>query len=276
MSKHPEPLDLLAAYVDGALDPATRAALTAHLAECADCQADVAAQQEVKSLLAPAHMPVAVPADVAARVRGQVYGPALRPVPLRPRFVWPHLPDWFAVSALAALLLVLMMVGLSLAHMWPFTAKPSLAAEAAAMSVQDHIMCEESGQIPRGIPGDMPAVSAKLSELLGMPVEMPAQVPTGYSFKGGHEVSLGGVQGGHLIWMAGQQMLSLYEAPDPGGSLPDDWERVDHAGQTYWSGFGLADDGVVALFWRTDGHLFVLAGSLAQADLLTLAGSVHP
>ncbi len=273
MSDHPEPRDLLAAYVDGALDPATQATLAAHLAECIECQADVAVQQEVKSLLALALEPAAVPADLAARVRGQVYGPALRPVAIRPRFTLPNLRGWFAVPALAAILL-LTMVGMSLAHMGPFTPKPSLAAEAVALSVQDHIMCEASGQIPRGIPGDMPAVSAKLSALLGMPVAMPAQVPTGYLFKGGHQVNLGGVQGGHLVWMAGKQMLSLYEAPDPSGDPPRDWQPIQHNGQTYWLGPATADES--ALFWRANGHLFLLAGTLPQPNLLDLADSVHP
>jgi len=273
MSKHPEPLDLLAAYVDGALDPATQAALTTHLAECADCQADVAAQQEVKSLLAPARASAVVPADLAARVRGQVYGPALRPVALRPRFAWPNLRGWFAVPALAALLL-LVMVGMSVAQVGPFTPQPSLAAEAAALSVKDHIMCETSGQIPHGIPGDMPAVSAKLSLILGMPVGMPAQVPSGYLFEGGHEVNLGSVQGGHLIWTSGATMLSLYEAHDPGGDPPHDWQPLAHNGQTYWLGPATAAES--ALFWRAAGHLFLLAGTLPPSTLLDLAGSVHP
>ncbi|MDQ2809246.1 MAG: zf-HC2 domain-containing protein [Chloroflexota bacterium] len=273
MSKHPEPRDLLAAYVDGALDPTTQATLTVHLVECPDCQADVAVQRDMKRLLAPATLPAALPADLTARVRGQVYGPALRPVALRPRFAWPNLRGWFAVPALAVLLLLLM-VGMSVAQVGPFTPRPSLAAEVAAMSVKDHIMCEESGQIPRGIPGDMPAVSAKLGELLGMPVGMPQTVPSGYQFKGGHELNLGEVNGGHLIWTSGATMLSLYQAHDPGGDPPAGWQPLTQASQAYW--LGPAAGGEHALFWRAAGHLFLLAGTLPQADLLTLAGSVHP
>src|SRR5690348_16849312 len=120
----PEPRDLLAAYVDGALDPATTADLAAHIAGCARCQADVAAQQQVKQLLAQAP---ALPADLAERVRNHAYAtpaaappaPTLRPVAVRPRVRVPALRRWVAVPAFAALLL-LIMLGMAAAHMGPF------------------------------------------------------------------------------------------------------------------------------------------------------------
>ncbi len=273
MHNHPEPLDLLAAYVDSALDAATQATVAAHVADCTSCQADIAAQQAVKRLLAPATAPLTVPGGLAGRVRGQVYGSVLRPVATRPRLALPRLPNlrgWFAMPALAALLLLLM-VSMSVAQVGPFA--PSPVAAALAMSIQDHLMCEHLDQIPHGIPGDMPAVSAKLSALLGMPVAMPAHVPSGYQFKGGHEVDLGTVNSGHLMWMAGPTMLSLYQAHDPGGDPPSGWRSTTHNSRTYWLGPAGAEQ---ALFWRADGRLFLLAGTLSQADLLDLATSVHP
>jgi anti-sigma factor RsiW len=269
----PEPRDLLAAYVDGALDPATTADLAAHIAGCARCQADVAAQQQMKQLLAQAPP---LPAGLAERVRTRTYAPApsdlarrpLRPVAVGTRRSLPALRRWTAVPAFVALLLVIML-GMSAAHMGPFA--PSRVAAATEMAIKDHLMCEQMGGASPGLPGDSAAVQAALGVALGMATKAPTQMPPGYHFAGGHEVDVQTTHAGHMMWIAAKRMLSFYQAPDPGGDPPTDWQPIARAGQTYWRG---GADSERALFWRANGQIYLLVGSLTDDELLAVAGSV--
>jgi anti-sigma factor RsiW len=269
MLNHPEPRDLLAADVDNALDPATQKAIAAHLETCPTCRADVEGQRQVKRFLAPtAPLAPAVPAHLAERVRGRAYAAATPP-----RRAWaiprPALSlrrGWLAAGALAMLVL-LAGLGLSLLQ------TPSPAAAAAAMSIHDHAMCEQAGGVPAGVPGDAAQVSSQLTLMMKHPIDMPAVMPPGYHFAGGHEVTLGPTLGAHMAWMQDKQMLSLYQAPDPGGAPPQGWRAIALDGRTYWIGAGSAGP-ESAVFWRQNGMILLLVGALPEARLLDVAGSV--
>ena len=66
---HQESIDLAASYALDALDPRDRAAFEAHLATCAECQAEVAAYREVTGALAHAAPQAVIPKSNVLRER---------------------------------------------------------------------------------------------------------------------------------------------------------------------------------------------------------------
>lgn len=272
MTPCPEPRDLLSAYVDGELDPATRRTIARHLEECARCRADVEGQRQVKRFLAPgAALAPPVPADLAGRVRGRAYAGVATPPARRfglPR--WRPSRRWALAGALAVVVLVLAL-GLGTVALNLFDR--SQAATVAMMSMQDHEMAEQLGTVPHTLPGNMDAVRAQLATTMGMSVSAPAEMPPGYHFAGGRALMLGDTHGAHLAWMAGDSMLSLYQAQDPGGSPPGSWHTVQQGDRTYWMDTGGSDH---AVFWRSGGMVYVLVGRLPDASLLDVAHSVDP
>ena len=271
MTPCPEPRDLLSAFLDGELDPATRQTIARHLEECARCRADVEGQRQVKRFLAPgAALAPPVPAGLAARVRTRAFAGAASPAR---RFGLPHWRPsrrWALAGALAVVVLVLAL-GLGTVALNLFDR--SQAATVAMMSMQDHEMAEQLGNVPHTLPGDVAAVRAQLATTMGMTVSTPAAVPTGYHFAGGRALMLGQTHGAQLAWMAGDNMLSLYQVHDPGGPPPGSWHTVQQGDRTYWMDTGGSDH---AVFWRDSGMVYVLVGRLPDAGLLDVAHSVDP
>ena len=269
MTPCPEPRDLLSAYLDGELDPATRQTIARHLEECARCRADVEGQRQVKRFLAPgAALAPPVPAGLAGRVRARAFAGA--PPPAR-RFGlpgWRPSRRWAMAGALAVVVLVLAL-GLGTVALNLFDR--SQAATVAMMSMQDHEMAEQLGNVPHSLPGDVAAVRAQLATTMGMSLSTPTTVPTGYHFAGGRALMLGETHGAQLAWMAGDNMLSLYQAQDPGGNPPGSWHTVQQGDRTYWMDTGGSDH---AVFWRDGGMVYVLVGRLPDAGLLDVAHSV--
>lgn len=116
------PTDLLEAYALRLLSPATEQEVAAHLAECAQCRAEVAAQEAVLPLLAYAVPPHQPPADLEDRLMTRIDHlrddeqaasaptPRSRPLhaitPARTTTSPRRIPWVGAVGALAALLVV--------------------------------------------------------------------------------------------------------------------------------------------------------------------------
>jgi anti-sigma factor RsiW len=271
MTPCPEPRDLLSAYLDGELDPATRQTIARHLEECARCRADVEGQRQVKRFLAPgAALAPPVPAGLGARVRARAFAgaaPSARRVGLP---LWRPSRRWARAGALAVVVLVLAL-GLGTVALNLFDR--SQAATVAMMSMQDHEMAEQMGSVPHSLPGDVAAVRAQLATTMGMSVSTPTAVPSGYHFAGGRALMLGESHGVHLAWMAGDNMLSLYQAQDPGGSPPESWHTVQQGDRTYWMDTGGSDH---AVFWRNGGMVYVLVGRMSDAGLIDVAHSVDP
>src|SRR5689334_1112262 len=269
MTPCPEPRDLLSAYLDGELDPAARQTIARHLEECARCRADVEGQRRVKRFLAPgAALAPPVPADLAGRVRTRAFAGTAPPAPRLRLPVWRPSRRWAIAGALVVIVLVLAL-GLGTVALQLFDR--SRAATVAMMSMQDHEMAEQLGNVPHSLPGDMAAVRTLLATTMGMSVSAPAQMPPGYHFAGGRALMLGESHGVHLAWMAGDNMLSLYQAQDPGGSPPGSWHTVQQGNRTYWMDTGGSDH---AVFWRDGGMVYVLVGRLPDEGLLDVAHSV--
>jgi anti-sigma-K factor RskA len=114
--------DDLAAYAMGALDPEERGALEAHLAECAECRADLADYRHLSTILAQDRAGVEPPAStwaaIAAQLRTAQAQPAAEPMPIsaaptaaraadrKPWFAHARLlvVGWAATAAVLALL----------------------------------------------------------------------------------------------------------------------------------------------------------------------------
>ena len=271
MTPCPEPRDLLSAYLDGELDPATRQTIARHLEECARCRADVEGQRQVKRFLAPgAALAPPVPAGLAGRVRAGAFAGAAPPARRFGLPAWRPSRRWTMAGALAVVVLVLAL-GLGTVALNLFDR--SQAARVAMMSMQDHEMAEQLGNVPHSLPGDVAAVRAQLATTMGMTVSTPTAVPTDYHFAGGRALMLGETHGAQLAWMAGDNMLSLYQAQDPGGNPPGAWHTVQQGDRTYWMDTGGGDH---AVFWRDGGMVYVLVGRLPDAGLLDVAHSVDP
>ena len=271
MTPCPEPRDLLSAYLDDELDQATRQTIARHLEECARCRADVEGQRQVKRFLAPgAALAPPVPAGLAGRVRARAFAGAAPPARRFGLPAWRPSRRWTMAGALAVVVLVLAL-GLGTVALNLFDR--SQAARVAMMSMQDHEMAEQLGNVPHSLPGDVAAVRAQLATTMGMTVSTPTAVPTGYHFAGGRALMLGETHGAQLAWMAGENMLSLYQAQDPGGNPPGSWHTVQQGDRTYWMDTGGSDH---AVFWRDSGMVYVLVGRLPDAGLLDVAHSVDP
>ncbi|HUS14538.1 MAG TPA: hypothetical protein VM536_05910, partial [Chloroflexia bacterium] len=100
-------------------------------------------------------------------------------------------------------------------------------------------------------------------------------VPPQYVFVGGHEVPAGDTHFAHLVWTkqgtGGHRMLSVYQAPDPGGDPPEGWPSIERAGMTYWTA-PVEDE--EAIFCRARSKIYVVAGQLPRDELLDMAATV--
>ena len=101
---HPE--ELLAGYVDGTLPAVERAAVDAHLAECARCRQDVALAASARSALGSlAEVPA--PSGVAARAlqeAGAPHGQA------------GGIPRWYRIAGVAAAAAALLVIAVTIPH----------------------------------------------------------------------------------------------------------------------------------------------------------------
>lgn len=109
--RHQETRDLLPWYVNGTLDEVDRATVDAHLAGCADCRAELAAERRLKAEIAA--LPVETGEGWSAlrrRIEAQktgTYRPAPRSArPERPTFRRPGRLGWVVAAQAAALVLV--------------------------------------------------------------------------------------------------------------------------------------------------------------------------
>lgn len=143
--------DRISAYVDGVLSAREARAVSAHIASCASCRAELAAEQaSVKALESP-RMAFEAP-DVLAAVKRQVAEPRRRPA----RLIW----RWSLAGVAAACCLTWM--AMTLSHM---SVRPEPVAPAA------------TAQTPQA-PAVAPTPSAEPSVTAATPSESQQVVPT--------------------------------------------------------------------------------------------------
>jgi anti-sigma factor RsiW len=173
-------------YVDGALDEAARAAVEAHLADCAACREQVEAERALRArlrALAPLEPRPALPADVRRRLRG--------PSPRLSR----------VLLATAA--------GLALMFVWGRGAAPFVAWELA----RDHDHCFSFRVLRAQVWSDDPAHVAEWFARQG--TQIPA-IPTaagGLELVGARYCPLIDRRVGHVYYVGHGRHLSIYAVP---------------------------------------------------------------
>lgn len=276
--------ETLSAHLDSELDAETRRFVDAHLQDCLRCSAEFAEMRQVKQFLSPGSpFTPPIPHSMAQRIRTHTYDA----LPRNGSISWSEVQlqattlvvnpekkgrQWSVVPLFAgALVLLLLVTGVTLLLFNPFA--PSPTAQAATASLDDHAKCEQMGQIPQSLAGDATQVRTTLASLIGMSVAAPDNLPSGFQFAGGRSIQVASLRLVNLAWMEKSRMLSFYQAADPGGEPPQGWRSVEMDGRTFW--FGTHDgDGGRAVLWRDAGVLYVIVGDLPESDLLHIALSV--
>jgi anti-sigma-K factor RskA len=120
VARHAATRDLLGAFALGAVDPEEAASVRAHLATCAECQAEMAelwlAVDSLPSTIEPMAPPPALRERIAAAIAAEAVAPAPEPVatiappppvpePIRkPPSFWSRATPWAAAAAILLLL----------------------------------------------------------------------------------------------------------------------------------------------------------------------------
>ena len=126
VARHAATRDLLGAFALGAVDPEEAASVRAHLATCAECQAEMAelwlAVDSLPSTIEPMEPPPALRDRIAAAIAVEAASPAPKPVttiapapsapePIRkPASFWSRATPWAAAAAILLLLSAGMLV----------------------------------------------------------------------------------------------------------------------------------------------------------------------
>jgi len=157
------PCEALSALVDGELNGGERAAIEAHLAECAPCRA-LKDDFEVLGGAVAAEAPPEVPADLAARIRGRL---GERPAARHQAWVWWRL-RWPAPmpAAAAAAVVVAALVWMA----WPGGRPPGESVASREATTSD--VPRKATGAPAAPPAkEAPAVPTAVAETAGAPAE---------------------------------------------------------------------------------------------------------
>lgn len=189
---------LLAPYVDGALEPADRARVEAHLARCAACADTVEAGRVMRRVLREriASLHEAAPAELRERLaRPRVVS---FPSHLRSRVV----RRWAPLAAAAALILAVVGFG-------------TFAASGTVLAAQltlDHLKCLVLAD--RNLHSDPKALADRWRSERGWAIEIPPSAPS----EDVHLVALrrclyGDGEMAHLVYEVGNRSVSLFILP---------------------------------------------------------------
>jgi anti-sigma factor RsiW len=191
-------------HVDGALDPATAAAVEVHLAECASCRAQAAEERELRAalkLIPPVELPPGLPFAVRSRLRR------------RPgRFLRVALPVAAALAVVA---------------LWGRNAAPFVAWELA----RDHAHCFGKDRLPAQVwASDAATLTAWFAEKGTRLPYLPDQAG-GAAILGARFCPLADRRVAHVYYGGGRERtLSFYVVP--GHVRFDGARRTRVAGRT--------------------------------------------
>jgi anti-sigma factor RsiW len=170
--------ETLTAYVDGALDPAARAEVEAHLATCATCRDQVSSERELRSQLRDGFE-----SDL---LRGLCRG---RPRPLR----------WLLPIAAA----------LAIVALWARGAAPIVAWELS----RDHAHCFSARKLPAEVWTGDAAVMASWIETRGRTSPLLPEKVAGLELVGGRFCSLADRSVAHVYYVGADSHVSLFLVP---------------------------------------------------------------
>lgn len=205
----------VAEYFDGEVKDAA-ARFEAHLHTCADCQAELAALEEVRGLLRGPATRVAVPAELRGRIIGALdREPALRP---SIRLAAPSRPFWFGVlsgiggSAVAAALGWVLLV-------------PLLTNPLPGELVADHTHSLMSAHLIDVVSTDQHTVKPWFAGRTDVSPEVADFTAQGYRLLGGRVEMLDHQRAAVLVYQHGAHFINVYTWARGSGSLPQDTTR---------------------------------------------------
>lgn len=134
---------LSGAYAVDALDDLERARFERHLAECAECRAEVASLREAAALLPEVHAALP-PAAVRERVLADVR--TVRPLPPLVETLPERVRRWPARLVAAAAVLLVLGLGVSIAHPWD-TGSTTDRVLQAADAVRHEVSLPQGGSL---------------------------------------------------------------------------------------------------------------------------------
>ncbi|MGN6782275.1 MAG: anti-sigma factor [Marmoricola sp.] len=193
---------LSGAYAVDALDDLERAQFERHLAECAECRAEVASLREAAALLPEAH---AVPPSAA--VRDRVLGDirTVRPLPPVVQTSTTPVRQWPRRLVAAAAVLLVLGVGVAIARPWS-TGTPSTTDRV--------LQASDAVRVEKPLPGSGSITVVKSSEL-GRAVVMVRGLPAppeGKAYEVWLEDDRGNMRPAGLIHTGGDHTMLM--APD--------------------------------------------------------------
>lgn len=198
---HDEVRGLLDAYIDDELELATGAAVEAHLRGCAECSAWLIKRRALVGQLHAAALRYPVPADLSARIRGQ-----LRSEGRRLRFE----PQWFGAIAAG---LIVAIGGFLLGQSWPRS--PDLRSELVSASVRAML-----GPHPIDVmSSDHHTVKPWLSGQLPFSPPVPELSQQGDTLLGGRVDYLGSARVAALVYQHGHHQINVYVWPRDAGAM---------------------------------------------------------
>lgn len=178
--------ETITAYVDGALDPAARAEVEAHLATCATCREQMNSERDLRGELRglPALQPRdGFEADLRRRLRRE------RPRPLR----------WLLPIAAA----------LAVIALWARGAAPIVAWELS----RDHVHCFSARKLPAEVWTGDGAVMSSWIEKQGRTSPILPERVGGLELVGGRLCSLTDRRVAHVYYVGADSHLSLFLVP---------------------------------------------------------------
>ena len=275
MDKKPPSDEMLSAWLDGELDGASRAAVTAWLSEHAEDAARVRLWSADREALRARFDPVCeepIPEALLHTVRSAGRSP--KGFGLRRTGAW---PAWGQAAAVAGLLLLGGAVGGALVW-WQPPARDLLSARLSAQggwahrAAVAHVVYAPEVRHPvevnvaQGSAAEQRAQEEHLSRWLGKRLDMPVRLfdlrPQGFELVGGRLLPDAAGPSAQLMYQngGGARVTVYLRRPEPGADTAFSFRRDGELGMFYWveDGFGCA-----------------LVGKLPREQLLALADAVY-
>jgi anti-sigma factor (TIGR02949 family) len=241
----------VAEYFDGEVDAATAAQIEQHLQTCVECQGELAALAEVRSLLRGPAVRVAVPGELRGRIVAALdREPDLSPSGRRPPAS--SRPFWFGVfsgiggSAVAAALAFLFLI-------------PLLTNPLPGELVADHTHSLMSSHLIDVMSTDQHTVKPWFAGRTDVSPEVADFAAQGYRLLGGRVEVLDHQRAAVLVYQHGAHFINVYAWGIRTGGVPQNTTR---------RGYHLA-------FWKEGGLGYCAVSDAGWSELKVLAGLIQ-
>jgi anti-sigma factor RsiW len=241
----------LAEYFDGAVDAAGVAQMEQHLHGCADCQRELAALEEMRTLLRGPALRRAIPAQLRGRIVEALDREPARRAPTRlaagrSRPFWFGLLSGIGVSAVAA--------ALGLLFLAPLLTNP-LPGELIA----DHTHSLMSSHLIDVVSTDQHTVKPWFAGRADVSPEVADFAPQGFRLLGGRVEVLDHQRAAVLVYQHGAHFINVYSWAAGSGGVPR---------STMLRGYRLA-------FWKQADLGYCAVSDAGWSELQTLEGLIQ-